>query len=105
MTDTADNIVEPSLYDKIDSRLNIEVVSVLLAEQEMLAACFTRLARFAHNAKLARIVCEERVPAEAPAYKHPGWCEYLLYIEFTTGGSLTIGCLQRTIGAEIEFHS
>lgn len=92
-------------YDKIDSRLNIEVVSIQLAEPEMLAACFTRLTRFSHNAKTARIVCQARVPESAFEWKHPGWCEYLMHLEFISGGALTIGCVQRKVGAEIEFHS
>ena len=34
-----------------------------------------------------------------------GWLEYLLAVEWVSGGRITIGCIQRTVGAECEFHS
>ena len=34
-----------------------------------------------------------------------GWCEYILVIKFVSGASLTIGCIERHVGAEMEFHS
>lgn len=92
-------------YDKLDSRLDIEVVSIQLAEPALLADCLAKLAQYSHNAVQARIVCQERVPQDAPAHRQHGWCEYLLCLEFRDGGSLIMGAIQRTLGAKTEFHS
>lgn len=35
----------------------------------------------------------------------PGWIEWIVNIKYHGGGRLTIGCIQRTIGAEYESHS
>lgn len=53
----------------------------------------------------ADIYCKPRVPDDAPDYKHPGWCEYLIVLEFEAGNKLVIGAVQRTKGATTEFHS
>ena len=34
-----------------------------------------------------------------------GWLEYLLVLQLENNRSLTIGCIQRSLGAECEFHS
>jgi hypothetical protein len=57
------------------------------------------------NVKKVTIFKNDRVPADAPPYKNPGWLEWGILYEYKTGGRLYVGAIQRTIGAAIEFHS
>lgn len=84
--------------DKLDSRVTIEIVSVLygIEEPAMMQACIQRIARFQHIAE-AKLICDER--------KATGWLEFTIVLKFASGAGLTIGAIQRTPGAEIEFHS
>lgn len=34
-----------------------------------------------------------------------GWLEFMLCIEWKGGRRFTLGCIQREVGAEVEFHS
>jgi hypothetical protein len=37
--------------------------------------------------------------------KDSGWIEYLMFIQYEAGGTLTIGCIQRSADQPTEFHS
>ena len=74
-------------------------------DQDMLNAVMAKALQHLQQATLIDVYPQERVPANAPAYKHPGWLEWIIRIQYVGGGSLTIGCIQRTIGAKVEFHS
>lgn len=97
----------PTEYEKMDSECNIKIMSVAYSEQEpaMLAAVLARAARWAHSAESILIHCNARVPANAPPHKSPGWLEYGMRVNYKGGGGITIGAIQRSIDAEIEFHS
>jgi hypothetical protein len=82
----------------------ITVIDAEKAEPEMLSAVVQRALNFEHADKCT-IWTEKRVPLDAPDYKAPGWLEYGLKIEFTDGGRIFIGCIQRKPGEAIEFHS
>lgn len=71
----------------------------------MLGAVLQRCAFHIPNAKVIDVYPQERVAQDAPAYKHPGWLEWLVRIHYHTGSALTIGCIQREPGEPFEFHS
>lgn len=71
----------------------------------MLEAVFKRCARLAQECKLIDIYPMERIPADAPAYRHPGFLEWHLRVHFRSGTEMTIGCVQRQPGEPVEFHS
>jgi hypothetical protein len=84
----------------------ITIRNVELAEPAMLHDVITNMARHvSENVVTIEIIVSPRVPADAPAYKHPGWCEYLCHIRYANQGRLTIGAIQRQDGAATEFHS
>lgn len=74
-------------------------------DSTMLDVVMRRIARHMTQAKVIDIYPTGRVPDNAPAYKHPGWLEWMVRITYRDGGGLTIGCIQRKVGAEFEFHS
>lgn len=71
----------------------------------MLQAVLVRVSHHVPNASLIDIYPQERVPDDAPAYKDPGWLEWIINIKYHSGAKLTIGAIQRGYGAEYEFHS
>lgn len=80
-------------------------------EPVMLAAVMKRITeRYSDQAYVIDVYPQERVPADAPAYRHPGLCEWTLRIHTGTnsvvGGTwFTLGAIQRSPDAEVEFHS
>lgn len=82
--------------DALTSSLTIEVLGVALAEPEALAEVLKRITYNHHTAKQITIACRER--------KSDGWLEYVVHVQYAQG-SMTIGAIQRTPGAEMEFHS
>lgn len=75
-------------------------------DEGMMAFVMSRVvARHAAQAKLIDIYPMERIPADAPVYQHPGWLEWIVNIKYINGGGMTIGCIQRSVGAEYESHS
>lgn len=85
--------------EQLDSRCDIEIVGVKLADNEpkMLEAVLARTVRHMHAAKQISIYCSE--PRE------DGWMEWIMKITYASGHSLTIGCVRRTALGEVEFHS
>lgn len=85
--------------DQLDSRCDIEIVGVALADNEpkMLQAVLTRVAHHIPRAKRISVYCSEPQPN--------GWLEWMIRITYQSGHALTIGCVRRTAGAEVEFHS
>jgi hypothetical protein len=82
-------------YEELDSRVKVEFVAAALAEKEpeMLAKVFTVCARHFHHGRDISVFCSER--------KKDGWLEWLVKVD----GRITIGVIQRTVGAEFELHS
>lgn len=74
------------------------------AEDRLLFDVLKRVRNY-EQAQEVNIYVQPRVPADAPAYKHPGWLEYIVRVDFADGGKLTIGAIQRTSDAATEFHS
>ena len=74
-------------------------------DEAMLNSVMKVVARHMPQAKFIDIYPQERVPEDAPAYKHPGWLEWMVRIQYHSGGALSIGCIQRNVGAAFEFHS
>lgn len=84
----------------------IHIENVEDAEPKMLQDVLTMLAHHVGaNTLSINIQVTPRVPDDAPAYKHPGWCEYLCMVQYRQGSRLVIGAIQRTKGAQTEFHS
>lgn len=77
--------------------MNITILDAELAEPEHLAAAIQQALRWSEN---ATIFVKERVPADAPAHKHPGWIEY-----FVQNSQIYLAVIQRQPGAAIETHS
>ena len=66
--------------------------------------------RHAPQAVSIDIYPQEREPQELPAGRcyhrdPPGWCEWIVNIKYRGGGGMTIGCIQRALGAMFETHS
>ena len=71
-------------------------------EPEFLAKVLHR-ASFHQDVYSIDVYCNER--AGKLRSDPEGWCEYILRIEYRSGGKLTIGCIERSLGADMEFHS
>lgn len=84
-------------YKKLDSRMEIEIRSVMLALPGMLADVLTRVAHYKDTAKKVTITCN--------APERDGDRMYIMVIEYVSGGSITVGALRRTQDAETEYHS
>lgn len=63
------------------------------------------VARHGPQARVIDIYPQLRVAEDAPAWRFPGRIEWICRILYHSGGELTIGCIQRAIGAEYESHS
>lgn len=64
---------------------------------KLLRATLQRLAPFQHVQSIA-LYCDAR--------NSEGWLEFVAKITFTEGGRpFVLGCIQRTVGGEFEFHS
>lgn len=67
------------------------------------------MAKAAHGADIASsidIYPLERVPATAPLYRHPGQLEWLMRVKYRGAcGGFTVGCLQRSPTALVEFYT
>ncbi len=76
-------------------------------EEKMLSACLTRAARFIANGKVVQveIIISARVPRDAPAYRHPGWLEYVIYVSYVDLNAMEVHAIQRRKDQEIEFCS
>jgi hypothetical protein len=61
-----------------------------------LSATLTRLAQHQH-VKSAAVHITTR--------DKNGWLEFITVVEYDTGGRFTFASIQRTPGAEVEFHS
>jgi hypothetical protein len=85
--------------EQLTSRCVIDIVGVDLAagEQDFLVTVLARAAQHVHAARFIHIHCSERLAS--------GWLEWTIQISYKREGNLTIGAIQRTAGAEVEFHS
>lgn len=84
-------------YDKIMSRMNIEIISVQLAHAGLLIDVLSRAAAYYDSAKRIEITVREP--------ERDGSLHYIMFVEYIHGGSITIGALRRTSASETEFHS
>ena len=83
----------------------IEISNEMDSEPEALAAALKKANQYEATADHILISCHARVPQDAPAYKHPGWLEYSIFIQFSNGSKLFLMMVQRNIGQQFEFHS
>lgn len=74
-------------------------------DPEMTNKAMMVAARWMSSAQMIDIYPQERVPADAPAWKHPGWLEWLVRVHQASGNTMVIGIIQREVGAEFECHS
>lgn len=84
-------------YEKLDSRMNIEIISVALANTYMLGDILRRMADYKDSAKKITITCKEP--------ERDGSVMYIMLIEYLNGSSITVGALRRDPGAPTEYHS
>lgn len=84
--------------------MDIEIKDAELVEFEMLGRVLSRALQF-ERAFHCTVWPKERVPLDAPEYKHPGWLEYGLQVFFEDNSEMWIGCIQRRPGEPVEFHS
>lgn len=82
----------------------IEIIDPELAESEPLQAALNRVL-WHQNVRKATIYVNERVPDDAPEWEHPEWLEYGIRFDYSTGGKLFVGMIQRKRGEPFEFHS
>ena len=76
--------------------MNVTIQGLELAEDGLLRDSLRRVKRF-ETAVDAAIIVSPRNPS--------GFIQYLLYISYAGGGSITIGAIQRAEGDATEFHS
>lgn len=90
-----------------DKSLKITVHNVLGWEldENMLAAVLRRIALHLPQAEIVDVYPQERVPADAPSWQHPGFLEWIMRVKYRDAGFITIGCVQRGIAQPVEFHS
>ena len=76
-------------------------------DHTMLAACLKKAAYYLcqEGCYEVLLVVGERVPQNAPSYKHPGWIEWQMNISFADNTGLLLVCVQRKPHLEVEFHS
>jgi hypothetical protein len=74
-----------------------------IAEPEILAAAIQRAQSFT-DASSVDLFITPRVALDAPPHRHPGWIEYMIRVNYPRQ-PLHIGCIQRSPGEQIEFHS
>lgn len=74
-------------------------------DEGMLRAVLARCALHVPQAHTIDVYPQERSPADAPAWKHPGFLEWTLRVLYRSGSALTIGCIQRAPGEPFEFHT
>lgn len=86
-------------------QINIHNVHGWELEPEAIDKAMALCARHMSVAKRIEVYPQQRVPADAPAYKHPGWLEWHFNVYYHSGGQITIGMIQRQPGAEWECHS
>ena len=82
----------------------IEIHDREFAESEALQTALVRTL-WHQNVRKVDIFVSPRVPKDAPDWKHPGRLEYGLAFEYSTGGKMYVGMLQRTSDQPFEFHS
>ena len=85
--------------------MKLEIYDAEKAEAPILDAAMRAALRWP-TAQLVCIYVDERVPADAPEHRHPGWIEYAVVI-FREQHSIPmrLGVIQRQPGADIEVHS
>jgi len=84
-------------------KTEIKVYSLPPNELPFLGDVLAKIGEYPYAA-VAEVYCRERTPATAEAYLHPGWIEWLVAIRFGDS-ALTLGAIQRHVGAKSEFHS
>lgn len=79
--------------------MDLLIKGMEMSEPEALAVCVQRVLNFYSDnpGVTPEIHCRPR--------SAQGWCEYLLRLPYRGGGELWVGAIQRTEGAEWEFHS
>lgn len=91
----------PATADQLMSVCDIKITGVELAlsDGKMLAACLAKATYYLHGAQRIDIYCSER--------RADGWLEYsmMIYYKGPREHMFQLGAIQRTIGADIEFHS
>lgn len=84
--------------------MQITIHSSEIAEPEALIKAVERVNRWGETG-VAEIFCRPRVALDAPEYNMPGWLEYHIMIHMPNNRKYVIGMIQRSPGAEYEFHS
>lgn len=74
-------------------------------QEQMLTEVMSKCARHLPQAKTIEVYTAERIPADAPPYKNPGWLEWGILVTYHGGGRLMIGAIQRTPDSKFEFHT
>ena len=82
----------------------IEIHDREFAESEALQTALVRTL-WHQNVRKVDIFVSPRVPEDAPEWKYPGRLEYGLLFEYSAGGKMYVGMLQRRPGELFEFHS
>ena len=80
--------------------MDISIRNAEQAEMPFLITCIERV-RQHQNVESAVIHVAKRGAGRCS----PQWIEYLILITYETGSTMTVGAIQRTLDADIEFHS
>lgn len=86
--------------------MNILINYIEESEPTMLAACIERVKQMANDPADPTAMWdhpEARIQCNRPDKN--GFTEYAISFYYKSGGSITIGAIQRTPGAPVEFHS
>jgi hypothetical protein len=93
-TDTTDKSCQINIHNVLGWDLDHDMFN------EALKVCVNN-----SSAKLIDIYPQERVPADAPVWKNPGWLEWVVRIHYRAAGTLEVHIIQRQLGAPFERHS
>ena len=74
-------------------------------DQPMLEKALQVAARYVQTSVKIDIYPQLRSDPNEPAYKRPGFLEWMVVVTGNDSSKLTIGVIQRTIGSEFETHT
>ena len=81
--------------------MKVEIINFEESEPAMLQVCLERVRRWFGPMIKDSAPCEIHCNAREPS----GWLQYVLKLTYPEGGQIWVAAIQRTVGAEVEFHS
>lgn len=93
------------MNEDLTCTLTLHNVQGWMLDAEMRLAVMKRMSMEMDVCKVIDIYPQERSPLDAPAWKHPGYLEWIVRLHYHSGRWITMGCIQRQPGEQVEFHT